>query len=263
VWFAWKSEQPGIVTFRTRGSHFDTLLAAYVGDRVDELKEIASDEDAGGFLNSQMSFNVDRETIYYIAIDGYNGAEGEILVEWLLEPTTERLPIIIDQPADQIVKLGSEVSFSVRTEPSDVTIQWLFNGEVVGSGPVLTLRSVRPENAGTYYARILFGRRAVFSRMASLQFSMVGPGDEVLPVFARDKFGDVVERPEGFSGQAQADMMAMIAASPPVVHGYSGTHLFSTVGAIKEEGEPDHCGIRREFLRHRARRVHRDRTNLC
>jgi hypothetical protein len=242
VWFAWKPDESGIVTFRTRGSHFDTLLAAYTGEKVDALSEIASDEDAGGFLNSQISFNADRETIYYIAIDGYNGAEGEILVEWLLEPTTERLPVIIEQPFDHIVKLGADVSFSVRTEPSDVSFQWFFNGEAVGSGPVLTLRSVRPETAGTYYVRILYGRRAILSRMASLQFSMVGPDNEVLSLLARDKFGDIVERREQFAGLVPPDM-AMAAASPPVVHGYTGTHLFSTVGAIKEEGEPDHCGV--------------------
>jgi hypothetical protein len=247
VWFAWKSEQSGIVTFQTRGSHFDTLLAAYTGDGVDALTEIVSDEDAGGFLNSQISFNVDREKIYYLAIDGYNGAEGEILVEWFLEPTTERLPIIIDQPLDQIVKLGTDVTFSVRTEPSDVSIQWIFNGEVVGGGPILNVRSVRLENAGTYYARILFGRRAILSRMAALQISMVGPGDDVLPLLARDKFGDVVERPQGFIAPMSADTViaagAAMAPGPPVVHGYSGTHVFSTFGAIKEEGEPDHCGI--------------------
>jgi hypothetical protein len=247
VWFAWKSEQPGIVAFRTRGSHFDTLLAAYIGESVDALTEIASDEDAGGFLNSEISFNVDREKIYYIAIDGYNGAEGEILVEWFLEPTTERLPMIIDQPLDQVVKLGTDVTFSVRTEPSDVSIQWIFNGEVVGGGPILNLRSVRPENAGTYYVRILFGRRAILSRMASLQISMVGPDNQILPLLARDKFGDVVERPQGFIAPMSADTalpaVAAMAAGPPVVHGYSGTHVFSTFGAIKEEGEPDHCGI--------------------
>jgi hypothetical protein len=250
VWFAWKSDQPGIVTFRTRGSHFDTLLAAYVGLALEELTEVGSDEDTGGFLTSQMSFNVDRETIYYIAIDGYNGAEGEILIEWFLEPTAERLPMIVEQPVDQVVKLGSDVSFRVGTEPADAGFQWFFNGGTVqpaGNGPVLTLRNVGPEQAGTYYVRVLFGRRAILSRMVSLQFSRVGPDDQVLPLSARDKLGDILPRPEPFAGNAPLGPVlpvgAAASAGPPVVHGYSGTHLFSTFGAIKEEGEPDHCGI--------------------
>lgn len=247
VWLAWMSEQEGIVTFRTRGSHVDTLLAAYVGARVDQLMEIASDEDSAGFLNSQISFNVARNTPYMIAIDGYNGSEGDLLIEWFFEPTAERLPVIIQQPVDQVVKPGSDVSFMVQTEPPNLSVHWFFNGqEIPGvSGPVLSLQNVRPEQAGIYYAAVINGRRATLSRMVSLQFSMVGPNNDVLPLFSRDKFGDIVLRPQQFAGFAPASAMspAMAMAGPPPVHGYAGTHLFSTFGAIKEEGEPDHCGI--------------------
>jgi hypothetical protein len=191
---------------------------------------------------------VDRDTIYYIAIDGYNGAEGEILVEWFLEPTPERLPMIVEQPVDQVVKPGSDVTFSVRTEPSDVGFQWFFNGGPVqqgGNGPVLTLRNVGPAHAGIYFVRVLFGRRAISSRMVSLQFSTVGPDEQVLPLLARDKLADIILRAEPFAGHVPpgSGMAATGGAEAPVVHGYSGAHLFSTFGAIKEEGEPDHCGI--------------------
>jgi hypothetical protein len=247
VWFAWMSEQEGIVTFRTRGSHVDTLLAAYVGGKVDQLIEIASDEDSAGFLNSEISFNVARNTPYMIAIDGYNGSEGDLLIEWFFEPTAEKLPVIIQQPVDQVAKLGGDVSFMVQTEPPNLSVRWFFNGQEIPGvdGSVLTLRSVRPEQAGLYYAAIMDGRRATISRMVSLQFSMVGPNNDVLPFFSRDKFGDIVVRPQQFAGLAPASAMfpAMAMAGPPPVHGYAGTHLFSTFGAIKEEGEPDHCGI--------------------
>jgi hypothetical protein len=247
VWFAWMSDQEGIVTFRTRGSHVDTLLAAYVGARVEQLMEIASDEDSGGFLNSEISFNVAPNTSYMIAIDGYNGSEGDLLIEWFFEPTSEKLPVIIQQPVDQVVKPGGDVSFMVQTEPPNLPVRWFFNGQEIpgADGPVLTLRNVRPEQAGLYYAAVMDGRRATISRMVSLQFSMVGPNNDVLPLFSRDKFGDIVLRPQQFAGFAPASAMspAMAMAGPPPVHGYAGTHLFSTFGAIKEEGEPDHCGI--------------------
>ena len=92
IWMAWTSETFGIVTFRTRGSHIDTLMAAYVGQEIGALTEVASDEDDGGFFTSEISFNVTPNTFYAIAVDGYNGYEGEVVVEWFFEPTPERLP---------------------------------------------------------------------------------------------------------------------------------------------------------------------------
>lgn len=237
VWFAWMSDKDGIVTFRTRGSHFDTLLAAYLGDRVDALTEVASDEDSGGYFSSDISFNVTARTDYYIAIDGYNAADGEMIVEWFFEPTDERLPLILQQPIDQIVSLGAEVSFGVRADAA--AYQWFFNGNAIdgGTGPVLTLKGVDLDDAGTYYVAVMAGRRVTLSRMASLQFSVVGADGELLPLFSRDKFADIVERG---SATVPATASAMAAAAPPV-HGYNGSQLFSTVGAIKEDGEPNHC----------------------
>jgi hypothetical protein len=249
VWMAWSSDKSGIVTFRTRGSHIDTLLAAYIGERVDALTEVASDDDSAGYFASEISFNVLANTIYSIAIDGFNGSEGELLIEWAFESTDEKLPVIVDQPLDQAVKLGSDVSFSVRVDAANPTFEWFFNGKLIseGTGPVLTLRNVQPDQAGLYYVRITDGRRSVISRMVTLQFSAVGPTGDVLPLFARDKFGDVVDRSRQFGLAAStpfpSDAPAGFLAAPGVVHGYTGTQLFSTVGAVKDDGEPNHCGI--------------------
>jgi hypothetical protein len=244
VWLAWMSpQQQGIVTFRTHGSHFDTLLAAYTGNHVGNLVEVASNDDsASDFLNSEISFNVIADKPYFIAIDGYNGSEGEILVEWFFEATPERLPVILQQPVDQVIKRGGDVTFMVQTDSPNVSYQWFFNGEPIqdANSPVLTLRNTTDGSAGLYYVAVGSGRRATLSRMASLQFSAVGPAAEVRPLFARDKFGDVVARPTQFAGNAMA---AMAMAGPPPVHGYNGAQVFSTYGAIKEEGEPDHCDV--------------------
>jgi hypothetical protein len=246
VWMAWSSDKSGIVTFRTRGSHIDTLLAAYVGERIDALTEVASDDDSGGYFNSEISFNVVANTIYSIAFDGFNGAEGELLIEWSFESTDEKLPVIVDQPLDQAVTLGSDVTFRVGVNAANPTFQWFFNGQPIseGTGPVLTLRSVPPDLAGTYYVRITDGRRSVISRMVTLQFSSVGPTGDVLPIFARDKFRDVVIRSQPLRLAASTPFSSdLAAAAPGVVHGYIGTQLFSTVGAVKDDGEPNHCGI--------------------
>jgi hypothetical protein len=253
IWFAWMAQTNGVVRFRTRGSFIDTLLAAYRGDKVDALTEVASDEDSGGYLSSEIVFNVEAGVKYFIAIDGYNGYEGEIFIDWIFEPGPERVPVILEHPVDQAVKLGGDAEFMVRVDAPNATFQWLFNGAPLQgqTEPVLTLRGVDESAAGFYLVRVSEGRRFVFSRPATLQFSLVGPDEEVAPIFARDKFGDVVARSSdggagaggNWFGPHPESPRANATAAGGVVHGYNGTQLFSTLGAVKDEGEPDHCGI--------------------
>lgn len=59
VWYHWVAPSSGIVSFRTAGSTFDTLLGVYTGDRLSALIRVASDEDRGGFLTSDARFNAE------------------------------------------------------------------------------------------------------------------------------------------------------------------------------------------------------------
>jgi hypothetical protein len=45
VWYTWRAPASGIVTFDTRGSAFDTVLAVYVGGAFPSLTELASDAE--------------------------------------------------------------------------------------------------------------------------------------------------------------------------------------------------------------------------
>src|SRR5262249_26273896 len=76
VWVNFASPVPGILTLRTRGSSFDTLLAAYIGNDVANLMEIASDDDGGGFLCSAIRFSAEPNVPYRIAVAGYGGSSG-------------------------------------------------------------------------------------------------------------------------------------------------------------------------------------------
>jgi hypothetical protein len=87
VWFAWTAPSSGIWTFNTSGSSFDTLLAVYTGSTVSALTVIASNDDANGTVTSQVSFSAAAGTIYRIAVDGYNGASGSIVLNWNATPS--------------------------------------------------------------------------------------------------------------------------------------------------------------------------------
>src|SRR6185295_4546723 len=57
VWMQWTAPDTGIATFGARGSSFDTLLAVYIGTKVESLTLLAKDDDRGGFYTSSLQFN--------------------------------------------------------------------------------------------------------------------------------------------------------------------------------------------------------------
>ena len=52
MWFRWTAPVTGETTIETCGSDLDTLLAAYTGDAVNALTEVASNDDACNFGSS-------------------------------------------------------------------------------------------------------------------------------------------------------------------------------------------------------------------
>jgi hypothetical protein len=64
MWIRWRTSVPGIATFRTTGSSFDTLLGVYRGPALGALETVASDEDSGGFLTSALQFQRHAGDIY-------------------------------------------------------------------------------------------------------------------------------------------------------------------------------------------------------
>lgn len=78
LWWRYDSKINGILIVSTVGSDFDTVLGAYVGDSVSGLSTLASDDNSGPNQSSIVTVRVSENSIYYIAVDGYNGASGNI-----------------------------------------------------------------------------------------------------------------------------------------------------------------------------------------
>ena len=81
LWWSWTAPASGMVTIDTQGSDFDTLLAVYTGSSVDALTIVASNDDAIG-LQSEVSFTAQQGVVYHIAVDGYSGATGSVVLGW-------------------------------------------------------------------------------------------------------------------------------------------------------------------------------------
>ena len=90
MWWTWTAPATGSVTFDTRGSDFDTLLAVYTGDGLNRLAEVASNDDASdGERQSSVRVRVEQGQTYHVAVDGYDGATGAIVLNWQTAPLSE------------------------------------------------------------------------------------------------------------------------------------------------------------------------------
>jgi hypothetical protein len=99
VWFTWTAPTNGPVRASTEGSSFDTLLGIYAGTTLANLIEIANGDDIdpiNGILTSAAAFDAQAGQVFQIAVDGYDGAVGQIALRIELISTRllapERLP---------------------------------------------------------------------------------------------------------------------------------------------------------------------------
>lgn len=81
VWYSWTAAADGMVSIDTFGSDFNTLLAVYTGAPVGSLTLIDSDDQASaGSDQSKVKITVVSGTTYMIAVDGFEGATGNVEV---------------------------------------------------------------------------------------------------------------------------------------------------------------------------------------
>lgn len=80
VWWTWAPPCTGSVEINTFGRSFDMTLGGYTGSTVSTLALVASNDDSGGGLTSRVTFEAIAGTPYQIAVDGYGGASGDIVL---------------------------------------------------------------------------------------------------------------------------------------------------------------------------------------
>jgi hypothetical protein len=135
-WFAFICPSNGTLYLDTEGSTFDTILAVYTGapPPYTNLTSMACDNDSGPGLTSSLSMNAVANTIYYIAVDGVNGATGMANLNYRL-----LVPIVI---SGFTKPNATTVRFRVTATPSyPVSIQ--------RSGGMLTWATVFTTNVDT------------------------------------------------------------------------------------------------------------------
>lgn len=81
LWWKWRASVTGTLVVSTAGSSIDTLLGIYIGDSVESLTRLGADNDSGPDATSLLTIQVVTGSTYYIAVDGYNGESGDIVLK--------------------------------------------------------------------------------------------------------------------------------------------------------------------------------------
>jgi hypothetical protein len=242
MWLRWQPAVDGLASFTTAGSDFDTVLAVYTNagpgmPALANLALVAADDDGAAFLCSLVNFSALAGTTYYIQVDGYHGAMGNIKLSWSLTPTANFPPMILSQPQGQTVIAGSNLTLSVVVqEGPPVSYQWFSNYVALpgATGPDLVMN---PAQAAIYVVGVTntLTQVGVLSVPADVQLIVPGVGQYGNPTDVR----------------AQDKLVAASALTPPdpnVPHdpttasGFTDTQIFSSVGSTADPSEPAHCG---------------------
>jgi hypothetical protein len=80
IWWSWQAPKSGTVAIATAGSLFDTILGVYTGSTLPTLGLVASNDDYNG-STSRVSFFAVEGAIYQIAVDGFDGASGNVALD--------------------------------------------------------------------------------------------------------------------------------------------------------------------------------------
>ncbi len=205
VWWAWQAPGNGTYTFSTAGSSFDTIEAVCTGTAVNVLTVIASNDDYGTSVTSSVTFTATAGTIYYINVDGYDGAEGAITLTW---EENAAVPVI----SGFTPQMGSEG-----------TVVTISGANFLGTSGVT-----------------LGGTVAGFNVVSDTETTITVPqGAQTGPIAITGPLGTAVSSGNFVVVQPVSNDDFINAA---VIDGPSGTITGNNQGATKEPGEPDIAG---------------------
>lgn len=203
VWYAWTPPANGTWRFDTHGSSLDTALAVYLGDSVNALSLVASNDDSGVLITSELTFSAVAGNVYRFVVDGFSGAAGNVVLNW-----------------SYVLALPQISNFTP------------------GSGPVGTAVSITGTNlAGATSVRFNGVNAGFTNNSSTLITAVVPPGAATGPIQVTTPNGvassagsfvvTVAPPNDNFAN-------ARVVVSNAVVVG-------ANVGATKEAGEPSHA----------------------
>lgn len=96
LWWSWTAPESASITIDTAGSLLDTTLAVYTGDQLQNLVEVASNDNAGILSTSAVTFTAVQGKTYRIAVDARGGLEGMLLLNLRTPPANDSFQSPLD-----------------------------------------------------------------------------------------------------------------------------------------------------------------------
>jgi VCBS repeat-containing protein len=126
-------------------------LAVYTGTTVSNLTTIVYNDDIGsGIYTSSVSFLAGAGTVYQIAVDGYGGAQGNIVLNVQQSGAAPQFTV---QPQSQTVISGTDAAFTVGANgTTPFSYQWRKNAASINgaNNSTLQLTNAQASASGSY-----------------------------------------------------------------------------------------------------------------
>ncbi|MEX0726652.1 MAG: hypothetical protein WD065_10310, partial [Planctomycetaceae bacterium] len=248
VWWTWTASASGHVQIDTLGSDFDTLLGIYTGNALGSLVQVVSNDDYFE-QTSMVTFNAVAGTTYQIAVDGFDGVQGNISLQLRTPPANDdfanRVTINGSSATVNGSNLGGTKQASEPNHAGDVggaSVWWSWTASSTGS--------VRIDTLGSEFDTLL----AVYTGANVASLSEVASNDDVLNFGSQVTFNAVAGTTyqiavDGFDG-SQGNVTLRLQTVPvndnfanrTTIGGASGTVTGSNLFGGKEAGETNHAG---------------------
>lgn len=131
IWFQWTAPAAGELSLDTYGSDFDTALAVYRGNAVDDLTLLSENDDYGNGRRSRLVFPVGAGQSVRIALDHASGDPGTYVLNYQLRS----FPAQAGGATEQFGNDPTYVWHSFATTP------WSFTNAEAQAGAVIDLQA--------------------------------------------------------------------------------------------------------------------------
>jgi hypothetical protein len=241
IWFKWSvpaGQSSGVAIFSALGSDFDTTLGAYTGSSVANLAQeltAINDDDTAGYLNSQVIFYAESNTTYLIAVDGFYGARGDVVLGWTFSEEADPLPTNALSPQAITSSNGAFLLLNVPWT-GGANCDWFLNGLIASTTGGVLVTNVTDDSVGAFVASLLNPDNITdLSEPIEVQINTLQDGstdtNAVAWVKFRNSANNAFLQPGGGTGDA-------IKLGGGDTAGFSCSQVFSTVGNPDEPGEP-------------------------
>ena len=142
LWWSWTAPQGGVATIDACGSNFDTLVAVYTVRPDDTLHGVRANDDSAGCgdgTQSRLEFTASGGVAYLIAVDGADGAKGQIALSLRQAAINDSFAKAIPLSGKDIHTTGnnrnatSEPGEPIHADPADGASVW-YRWVAPGSG---------------------------------------------------------------------------------------------------------------------------------